>query len=227
MSKRLDAVLSWLLTLSAVAIAGVLVRREFFSPANAGTLPSLNDPITFVDQWRGLVEEGVVVGSRDAPIMVVQFSDLECPFCRRFHGTLRSAQSDYGDKVAYSFVHYPLSMHKLARPAAIAAECAGRQNRFAEYLDAVFEKQDSLGQRTWTAFAADAGVRDTAALIACMSDTAVSARVERNVALGDLVGVRGTPTVIVNGWRFPVTPPDSQFRRVIDALLEGRAPESR
>jgi len=224
---RTDAALSWLLTLAAVAVAGVLVHREFFAPpSRTPTLfADVNDPMTFVKDWRSLIKEGVLVGDSTAPVLVVQFSDLECPFCRQFHRTLQEARKTWGNRIAYSFVHYPLPQHKLARPAARAAECAFSEDRFDEFVTAIFAKQDSMGVKPWTSFASDVRIDNVKRFSKCVSDTITIDRIERGLALGALIELKGTPTVIVNGWRFPVTPPDTQFRRVVGDLLAGKEPQ--
>jgi protein-disulfide isomerase len=156
--------------------------------------------------------------------MVVEFSDLECPFCRKFHSTLREARQTWGDSVAYTFIHYPLDFHKNAYAAARAAECAHSQGRFEQFLDIVFAKQDSMGRIPWSSLAREAAVPDPEGFAVCIADSASVDRVERGRAVGSLLRIRGTPTVIVNGWRFASTPPDSPFRRVVADLLGGREP---
>lgn len=225
---KTEAAISWLLTLAAVVVAGVLVHREFIAPPAraASPFPDINDPMTKVADWRLLIKEGVLVGDSAAPIMVVEFSDLECPFCQHFHQTLSSAREKWGDSIAYTFIHYPLNQHKLARPAARAAECALREGHFNEFVSAVFSKQDSLGTKSWASYAREASITDIPRFAACAADTTAIGRIESGLAVGALLDVKGTPTVIVNGWRFPVTPPDTQFRRVIADLLNGKEPGS-
>jgi protein-disulfide isomerase len=99
--------------------------------------------------------------------------------------------------------------------AARAAQCAALSGAFEAFIDAVFEKQESLGTRSIASLAADAGIDDTLSLLHCMADRESTAPVDQGVELGNRMNVSGTPTVIVNGWRFPTTPPDSQFMRVV------------
>ena len=132
-------------------------------------------------------------------------------------------RTEYGDSVAYTFIHFPLSGHQHAYPAARAAECAESQGRFDAFVGAVFEGQEKLGQ-PWSTYAQEARVPDSLAFSTCVRDTSRVDRIDRGRAVGALLKVRGTPTVIVNGWRFPTTPSDSLMRRVVGELLSGRRP---
>lgn len=146
----------------------------------------------------------------------MQFSDLECPFCRRFHLALRSAQADLDVPVRSVFIHYPLPQHRFAIPAARGSECAREQGRFDEFIDAIFSKQDSLGLRSWVSYARDAAVSDTSAFGSCIARSDVPLRVEQGRTSGDELHVSGTPTVIINGWRYPV-PPYEGLTKVLEA----------
>jgi predicted DsbA family dithiol-disulfide isomerase len=228
MYAKFERALSILLTASATVIAALLFHREFIAAAPvAARSPSQSDPPTYMRGWENLLPMGIRVGSADAPIKVIEFTDLECPFCRRFQNTLNDALRTHGDQVAYFFVHYPLSQHKLAYPAARAAECANRQDVFKPFVDAIFQKQDSLGTRSWEAYGKDAGISDSITFSLCARDTLSIKRIEQGIALGRQIEITGTPTVIVNGWRFATTPPDSQFGRVVVDLLAGHEPFGR
>lgn len=224
MVKRLDTTLSILVTCAALGIAIALVHREFIAPARIDRQPSPSDPPTFVRDWRDLVEAGVQVGSRDATVRIIEFSDLQCPFCKSFHSSLQRARRELGSAVAFTFVHFPLSGYAHAYEAAAAAQCAAIQGVFEPFIDLVFAKQDSLGVKTLNSFAVDAGIRDTVAFAQCTADSSTQNVVAHGRTLGSALHVAGTPTVIVNGWRFSSTPPDSQFQRVVSDIAAGREP---
>ncbi len=86
-----------------------------------------------------------IIGSKDAEIIVIEYSDTECPFCKRFHETMHQAVDAYDGKVAWVYRHFPLtSIHPLAESGAIASECAatlGGNDMFWKYLDALFAAQ--------------------------------------------------------------------------------------
>jgi protein-disulfide isomerase len=219
--------LSWALTAAALAIAVVAVRREFFSGSTVAPQPRIlaaKGEVAREPHWQQLVDQGIRTGDADAPIHLVEFLDLECPACRGFHlRTLREARETYGPQLAVTFVHTPLPRHRFARLAAHAAECAGQQSRFYDFVDAIFARHDSLGLKPWTSYAADAGVADVTRFAACLT-TAPAARIDSGFALAERFGITGTPTVLVNGWRFPAPPTMPELSRVIDDLLAGREP---
>lgn len=83
-----------------------------------------------------------VRGKSDAPVMIVEFSDFQCPFCSRVHPTVKQVIKEYGDKVALVYKHFPLnSIHPRAQKAAEAAECAKDQGKFWEFHDQLIENQ--------------------------------------------------------------------------------------
>ena len=208
--------ISVLLTLAACVMAASMVLREFKESRSASVVTE--KPQFFAD-WNGLSTIGVRNGPVDAPVTIVEFSDLECPFCRRFHETANRATGRYGNQVSRLFIHYPLPSHRFARPAARAAECAAGEDRFHAFVHAVFESQDSLGLKSWVAYAKDAGVIDTSAFLRCTMDTVSIPRIEQGLRAGKTYDIKGTPTVLVNGWRFASPPTESELIQVVDSIL--------
>lgn len=92
-----------------------------------------------------IASDEYIRGNPNAPITIVEFSDLQCPFCKRFHPTVQQALSEYGDQVRWVYKHYPIDqLHPHARPAAEASECIGEQkgaDGFWQFIDAVFAVQ--------------------------------------------------------------------------------------
>jgi protein-disulfide isomerase len=106
-------------------------------------------------------------------------------------------------------------------PAARAAECAERVGRFSEWIDAVYRKQDSLGVKSWGSYAHDAGIADSSMIAACARDTVPVPNILAGLAYGDSVGVTGTPTILVNGWRLPQPPSKARLSEIIELTLKG------
>jgi protein-disulfide isomerase len=226
MSSRVERLLSVLLTIAAIVIAAGVARREFAgtsvprAPMNEARLVLVQET-----EWRSLFDHGVVSGRADAPIQVVQFADLECPACRDFElKTLSVARAKYGERLAIVYVHFPLSYHRFARMAAQAAECAEAQGRFVPFVSSVYTRQDSIGLKPWVSYAVEAGVPDTAAFGRCVQADELGPRIGAGFELGQQLQVRGTPTVMVNGWRFASPPSLADLTLTIDELLEGRRP---
>jgi protein-disulfide isomerase len=130
----------------------------------------------------------------------------------------------FGSGVGLAFVHFPLPMHRFGEIAARAAECAEQQGRFAAFIDVTYRKQDSLGLKNWASYGQDAGVPDSARFRRCVESAAPVARIDSGLAVGKRIGVEGTPTVIVGGWRFFAPPSSEELARVVRALLTGEAP---
>ena len=222
-SKRWDRALSWTLTILALGLSFIVVRREIVPRASSAT----EDPRTqweFLEDWRVALPASESTGPLDAPIHLVEFSDLECPFCRAFHQNINRLLGDAHPRVRYSFVHFPLPRHSEAEPAAHAAECAAQQGRFAAFVDVIFAQQDSLGKKGYAAFARDAQIQDSARFATCLSDSASFARVAQGKEVGRHLGVHMTPTLIINGWKVPAIGRDSAVAQTVRALSRGENP---
>ena len=204
--------------LSAFIVAGLLVRREFVAPARR--LDQLEAPPKMVSNWNRLIQ-GQRMGPPNARIVVVEFADFECPFCREYVSVLDDLARKYPGEVAFVFQHFPLRRHRFALPAAQAAECAANQGKFSEMYRRIYAAQDSLGLIPFTDLARSAGVRDSQAFASCMSSPQAPA-IARGIALGKEVGVQGTPSVVINGLSFSKLPANA----VIDSIARVALRES-
>lgn len=220
MVPRLERATLVVLALSALALAGVTLRREFLTRGPAAS--SEGDSVEYVENWQSIAAAGIRFGNSSSPITVVEFADLECQFCRRFHEVYENAKVHFGHNISLVFVHFPLPSHRFARPAARAVECADEAGKAASFVDVVFAKQDSLGLKSWAELAAEAQITDTIRFTKCVKSAATIARIENGVALGKQLGVRGTPTVLVNGWRFAKPPSDAELLSTVRSLISGR-----
>ncbi len=171
------------------------------------------------DQYRGDV---------DAPLAVIEFSDLQCPFCQRHvTETQPSLDEKYVNtgKVLWVFKHFPLSIHPQAPAAGTAAECGGEQGKFWEMHEALFASVEewSVDDPTdvFTGIAEEVGL-DTEAFAACLQDPDIAARVQSDLAEGSQF-VQGTPTFIIvrgdSGSIIPGALPESEFSQVLDQEL--------
>jgi protein-disulfide isomerase len=207
------------LVLAAVAVAGVLAHREL---GGAGAAPAAA-AFTHVAAEPHLLEAGGrVLGPAGARVKIVEFSDFQCPFCARVQADLARVREAYPDDVAIVYRHFPLdALHPHARSAGLAAECAGDQERFEAYHDALYADQRAIGARSWRAFAEAAGVPDLPRFESCVAEGRFLERVEEDVRVGRSAGVSATPTFVVGGRMFSGTlPPDEWLRLVARALAE-------
>jgi protein-disulfide isomerase len=143
-------------------------------------------------RWEVLASTGSQLGSAASPVAVVEFSDYECPFCRRSDATLDSVLP--GTTILVSYHHLPLSqLHPAAYDAARAAICAEQQNRFKAMHHLLMTTEAWQIDRDWWAAAKVAGVRDQARFIACLGDASTANRINRDREMAAALGVTGTP----------------------------------
>lgn len=222
--RRLSEISSWILVFCAVLTTILVVRREFEqgSTATAATTPKRQ--AIYVDGWQDALTVGIPSGSADAPVQVVEFADFECPYCAHFEATVRAIRDKYPDQVAFTLVHFPLPQHSFAESAARVAECAYTEGRFEAMRSLLFEKQQVFGVVPWTDFAKQAGILDVKQFDACVNDMGPVERIEQGKKVAEDMGVRGTPTIIVNGWKLPVTPSSEDLEKIVKNVRNGRSP---
>ncbi|MCA9369066.1 thioredoxin domain-containing protein [Candidatus Woesebacteria bacterium] len=159
-----------------------------------------------------LVPEGAnVKGATESAVTIVEFSDFQCPACKATQPLVDGVMAQYGEDVTLVFRNYPLiSIHRNAQAAAVFAEAAAEQDAFWEVHDKLFEMQsewegitsaDEL-RATFVRYAQELGL-DTAKLEEDMENSAVVARVQRDISDGNAANINATPTFYVNGVRTP------------------------
>jgi protein-disulfide isomerase/uncharacterized membrane protein len=149
-------------------------------------------------------------GPANAPVVLVEFSDFECPHCKRLSQALKDAAAREPELFRYHFKHYPMDascndgldgvMHKRACAAAVAMVCAQRQGRAWQMHDRLFLNQRALGPAQIETYALSIGI-DIEGFRACQKDKSALEAVRRDIAQGDRLGVQGTPTWFANGMR--------------------------
>jgi protein-disulfide isomerase len=159
-----------------------------------------------------------VKGGEDAAITIVEWSDFQCPFCRRVGPTLARLEKEYGDRIRIVFKHLPLPMHTRAPAAHAAAEAAHRQGRFWEMHDRIFSDPSKLADAQLTAYARDIGL-DVERFERDRVSAEVRSRIEADVAQAGELGVTGTPSFFINGRFLSGAQPYESFKRVIDEEL--------
>ena len=164
--------------------------------------------------------EVTLLGNKDAKVKVYEFSDFQCPYCSRVGKPLKDLVKAYNGEVAVVFKHFPLSFHKEAMPAAKASIAAGQQGKFWEYHDKLFAEQKALRgvtEETFVKWAEELGL-DTAKFQAAFKDPATEAMVKKDMEEGRKAGLRGTPSVYINGRKFQPQRGYSvaAFKQVID-----------
>jgi protein-disulfide isomerase len=164
------------------------------------------------------------LGPEDAPITIVEFSDFQCPFCRRFHAeTYRALLDAYPGKIRFVYRNLPLtSIHPNAMPAAVASLCANDQNAYWDYHEKLFSSE-TLDEPTYIQYAADLGLNvDT--FTACLSSGSHDEFIQKDMDFSLGLGVQSTPTFFVNGLAIVGAQPLASFQQLIDKELAGEIP---
>ena len=178
-----------------------------------------------------VTEKDHIVGSRNAALVIVEYSDTECPFCKVFHNTMKEIVQDYEGDVAWVYRHFPIAqLHARATKEAEATECAaelGGNSGFWNYINKVFDttnSNDSLDPSELPKIATAVGL-DTTAFNACLSSGRHSQFIKDSISDAVKAGARGTPysviiakdgtKVVING-----AEPIAMVKAKIDALLK-------
>lgn len=165
---------------------------------------------------------GPALGPEDAPVTIVEFSDFQCPYCKRVVPTLHQLHEKYADQVRIVFRHLPLDkIHDRARPAAEASACANQQNGFWAFHDKLFEDNRALSDQDFKKYAADIGL-DVDAFEKCVTDREFQAVVQADSEAAAVLGLSGTPAFFINGIQIRGAKPIEAFTRIIEAELARR-----
>ena len=213
--------------IAGALIAGAIFLGLYYSPQKGGAdvakeaSPSKIPPVS--------ADDHVVGNPTTATLTLVEYSDLQCPFCSRFHPTVEQIVKDYGGKVAWAYRQFPLSsIHPEALPAAIASECVATlkgNDAFFAFANGIFENQQRIGVSLYHEQAGKLGI-STADLDACIAKADSKTKIQDQFNDAVAAGGQGTPfTVILNkkGETVGIIPgalPLEQVKAQIDALLK-------
>lgn len=198
-----------IVAIALVLVAGIRVD-EFLHPPS---YVEAGDTST-VDDWEAYSIEGHRVGSPESAIKIVEFLDFRCPFCRTADQYLDSLLSDPNSDVSVVYRHSPF--HVGSWKAALVAVCSSQLGVYRQVARELYRQADSLVSKDPVLVALEAGVTDTAALRECVAGERAAEIVARDTAAASQLGVRGTPTFLINGLKV------SGFSnpRDMDALIE-------
>ena len=169
-----------------------------------------------------ITKEDVIVGPKDAPITLVEFSDFECPFCKRGYQTVQELQKKYKGKIRFIYKHLPLSFHRQAMIASQYYEAIRLQgNELAtKFHDLVFENKSSLssgGTKFLDKMAKDAGANLTK-LKKDLEAEIVKNKIQDDMLEASKFGMQGTPGFIINGVPVKGAYPASHFVQIVEEL---------
>jgi protein-disulfide isomerase len=172
------------------------------------------------------MDDDPILGSENAPITIIEFSDFQCPYCEKWEKEVYGKLlQDYGDKIRFVYRDFPLtSIHPQAQPAAEAADCANEQGAFWKYHDKLFGMEYPLGADTYVKYASELGL-DMDKFQQCLTERRYQAEVTADLEYATNLGVNSTPTFFINGIPLVGAQPYSVFKYVIDKELAGELPK--
>ncbi len=163
------------------------------------------------------------LGNKDAKITIIEFSDYQCPFCRKARPILNDLLAKRGDKIKIVYRDFPLAFHKNAKIAAAAAECADEQGAFWEYNELLFDNQRSLDVENLKKYAKSIGL-DVEKFNHCLDSGKQNIEVEKDVADAKIAGISGTPSILINGYYISGVPSLAYLEEVIADVERSHIP---
>ena len=229
---------------TAIILAGIIIGGAvIYSSNRTNTAGTANQPqqqqvaqqTGDLDQMAAISDSDHVRGNPDAPVKIVEYSDTECPFCKRFHSTMQEVMNEYGKdgKVAWVYRHFPLDqLHSKARKEAVALECANEQggnDKFWSYTDRLYEitpANNGLDPAELPKIAQYVGL-DVTKFNTCLASGKFDQHIEADVQNATATGGNGTPWSIVvdkNGKKYPLSgaQPYTSVKQLIDLALQGK-----
>ncbi|OGN05468.1 MAG: hypothetical protein A2746_00110 [Candidatus Yanofskybacteria bacterium RIFCSPHIGHO2_01_FULL_44_22] len=166
-------------------------------------------------------------GNKEAKVVLVEYSDFQCPACAYYQPLFKKLSEEFGDKITFAYRHFPLRQHQNARLAAYAAEAAGRQNKFWEMHDLIFENQNRWENRgdaenIFTGYARTLGL-DIDEFKNGLSSKEIKDKVENDYQSGIRSNVNATPTVFLNGEKIKVPPNYDELQNIINEALKNNS----
>jgi len=196
--------------LMGVALGYLVWGRETAAPEGPAAAP--------LQRFDVSVDDDPALGPQDAPVTIVEFSDFNCPYCRRFHiETFEPLMAAYPDQIRFVYRDFPITSAE-SIVAAQAANCAGKQGAYWEFHNELLAGDLGLGAEAYSAYAQRLSL-DPETLAACIAGGEEQAEVESDARAAAALGVSGTPTFFINGIPLVGAQPLTQFRSVIDGEL--------
>ena len=223
---------------AAILIAGALIAGAVFfarndSDSNPRTAATVGEPLAgspAVENVRAVTSEDHLRGSLSAPVKIIEYSDLECPFCKSFHPTIQQIFNEYAGQVVWVYRHFPLTtIHPKAANAAVASECAAEQggnNSFWAYIDEYFEvtpSNNNIDLAELPRIAARIGLNQSE-FNSCLASGKYDDKIRADFEEAVDSGGTGTPFSVViapSGKKYPIlgAQPYAEVKAVIEAAL--------
>ncbi|TSC89169.1 MAG: DSBA oxidoreductase [Parcubacteria group bacterium Gr01-1014_3] len=206
----------WVSTAIILAILVLVVSRAASGPGDMGD-HVLGDAKTITaSDW--------IRGSKDAKVVLVEYSDFQCPACAAYFPAVEKLIEDLGANFAFVYRHFPLNQHVYARPAAMAAEAAGKQGKFWEMYRMIFDNQitwtnSAVGVEIFEGYARQLEL-DLIRYALDLKDPVLKTKVEADFQSGLALGVNATPTFYLNGRKLNVPNNYDEFKSTIQSEID-------
>ncbi|MGB7442406.1 MAG: thioredoxin domain-containing protein [Coleofasciculaceae cyanobacterium] len=165
-----------------------------------------------------VIAQSPTTGSAKANLLLVEFSDFQCPYCAQAHETVKEFMTKHGEQVTLVYKHYPLtSIHPQALPAAKAAWAAAKQAKFWQYHDALFTQQEQLGEELYMTIAKKLNL-DLEQFNRDRNGDTAEAAVQADMQLAEGLGISGTPFFVLNGETFSGAVKLSQMEKILERV---------
>lgn len=200
-----------------------------------GFLPMILQPPVIPDKIDEIEKDYLTLNygtNPGAKITIVEYMDIECPNCRSAQPLIEWAEEEYNANLVIK--HFPSEIHKNALLAARYAVCAEKQGKYIAFLKNVYNEPGTAGKREANGETnrqelnkeniLEAALKtevDQRQYLGCLEEDETTKRIERDVEEGILRGVKGTPTIFVNGKKFEGMPGDYEFRNIVRSIAEG------
>lgn len=220
---------------ASIVVSGLIIAGAIYLTQNSQAPTGDIDPSKVELSIAPIDASDHILGNPNADIIIVEYSDFECPFCKSFHSTMNQVMAEYGEsgKVAWVYRHFPLGFHKQAVPAAEASECVaklGGNDKFWEYTNLLYaDSPTSLSNENLLASAVSIGIVESE-FQACIASDYPKQIVAKHIADGNAIAKVdkqfGTPyNILISkaGVQIPIrgAQPFSAVKQAIDSILSG------
>jgi len=186
--------------IAGVIIAGAIVFVNTRQSAPAAAVAAGAQAPTAATNVRAPSAQDHIIGSPSAPLVLIEYSDFQCPYCNVVHPTLKRIVEESNGQIAWVYRHLPLeSIHPSAKPAAVASECVAEQlgnNGFWKFADVIFANQNKMSPQYYEQTAQSLGA-DLAKFKSCIASSATAKKVDADSAEAQQNGGQGTPYTVL------------------------------
>lgn len=190
---------------TSVLVACAIVSTAFVVRGSTTTERGPSSAPSIERRWQEFAREGTRMDSAEGSVTIVEFSDFQCVFCRKFALVADSLRRQ-GASISVVYRHAVGPARPESRAAAVAFECAVLQGRGREMHDALFARNEMVARGEWWSIASGAGVADSTQFVECTTGASVNKRLSEDSIAAERLGVRGTPTLLVHDLRLNGAP---------------------